>query len=86
MGGARPARARLATLGLPRVPSFLMQSALILRFVFIYVHEGVGIVHVCMCAGVQGGQEKASDPLELELHVVVSLLTPVQGSENSKLS
>lgn len=33
----------------------------------------------CTCVqGVQGGQEKASDPLELELHVVVSLLTPVQ--------
>lgn len=39
-------------------------------------------VHAChVCVGASGGQRRTSDPLELELSVIVSCLAWVLGNE-----
>lgn len=48
----------------------------------LYVHEGVGFAHVCR--GVQGGQERASDPLKPESQVVGGLLAGAQGKNSQR--
>lgn len=54
------------------------------KYVWVYMLV-CECVCVCVraCAGDHGGQKRALDPLQLELHVLVSSLTCMLGTELS---